>query len=338
MTALSEEPDPSSRLLRRADLVAGGITDADLRRTVRNGTVRRVHQGIYLLTPLVDPAELDWQRVEREYLLRIRAVASRNPRSVVSHLSAAALHGLPVFQADRSTVHLTRLGSTGAELRPTIRVHAGPLTCDQITEIDGVAVTTVERTLLDVPCLESEITAVAAIDAALNRGVAAIGALGAQLHQARGRTHAARARRAFAAADGRSESPGESWTRLVLRAPDLPVLDLQVTVCDEDGNFVGRADAGVEEAGVLIEYDGRSKYGRSVSTGEPSGQVVHQEKLREDGFRRLHHFVERITNSDLARPGTLRSRVRRTIATAMVERKYRRVAGTYQPKPPLVLP
>ncbi len=82
------------------------------------------------------------------------------------------------------------------------------------------------------------------------------------------------------AADGRAESPLESVSRLVLRWLALPTPDLQTTLCDRNGVFLGRADFYWDEFGVAGEADGRLKYeDRDVLTAEK----LRQEALEDPG-------------------------------------------------------
>ena len=122
-----------------------------------------------------------------------------------------------------------------------------------------------------------------------------------------------RALEAVLAMDGRSESVGESRTRLALR--DLGYApDSQVVLRDAYGRFVARVDLMVE--GVVIEFDGQVKYARTRDAEDAAGgpeQVVWLEKRREDEIRRLGHPVERVIWSELSRPGLLGARVRRAV-------------------------
>ncbi len=64
------------------------------------------------------------------------------------------------------------------------------------------------------------------------------------------------ARLAVDLADGRSESPGESRTRLVLRSMALGTPVPQVEIRDDDGHLVGRVDLLYEAQRTVVEFDG----------------------------------------------------------------------------------
>lgn len=73
------------------------------------------------------------------------AVLAGGPGSTLSHRSAAALHG--VIEAGRTVADVT--APTRRSSRPGIDLHEGVLPEDERTIHDGIPVTTVARTLLD---------------------------------------------------------------------------------------------------------------------------------------------------------------------------------------------
>lgn len=82
-----------------------------LRRLVASGECVRIGRGRYAVCPLP-------LRREDEHLARARAAPLTHRNGVAaSHHSALLLHGLPVFDADLSVVHLTRLADRHTRLR-----------------------------------------------------------------------------------------------------------------------------------------------------------------------------------------------------------------------------
>lgn len=73
------------------------------------------------------------------------AVLACGPGAVLSHRSAATLHG--IRRGDPSRTDVPAPGRVGR--RKGIRAHQAALPPDEIAEVDGVPVTTVARTLLD---------------------------------------------------------------------------------------------------------------------------------------------------------------------------------------------
>src|SRR5580765_7619141 len=148
----------STDLMTRGDLVSRGFTDAEIRGAVRRGSVVRLTRGVFALGN--DPAEI---LATERHTLQARAAAIRAPGLVVSHLSAVALHGLPVGDP-RAPVSLTRPGKHGARRRADYRVFAAELSDDDLVEVDGIWVTTVARTIVDVARRQGLESAVIAAD------------------------------------------------------------------------------------------------------------------------------------------------------------------------------
>jgi len=159
-------------------------------------------------------------------------------------------------------------------------VHSAPLE-DDVIEVDGLLVTGLARTAVDVALSGDFAQALTAFDMALARGVARED-LVARL-SGRRRRGIAVARAALTRADGRSASPGESWSRAQMIEARLPVPELQSHYRLLDGSS---AYTDFDWDGVLVgEFDGLLKYGREMRPGETERVAVIREKLRED---RLH--------------------------------------------------
>jgi len=120
----------------------------------------------------------------------------------------------------------------------------------------------------------------------------------------------------MAFADGRSESVGESRSRVAIARAGLPAPDLQVEwYAAADGRFLGRSDFGWRERRTVGEFDGRIKYGRLVPPGRQPGDVVFQEKRREDLIRGEGITVVRWTWAELD-DGNATDRIRRALHLA----------------------
>jgi predicted transcriptional regulator of viral defense system len=126
------------------DLTALGYTAQELGRMARSGELHRIRRGAYADEPApTDAGDNHRQLIET-------TVRLSSPSCVVSHLSAAVLHELPLWDDLLGRVHLTRDRVTGAKLRRYSQLHVGALAADEITEVDGIRVTTVARTAVDV--------------------------------------------------------------------------------------------------------------------------------------------------------------------------------------------
>ncbi|KGN42594.1 hypothetical protein N801_13650 [Knoellia aerolata DSM 18566] len=147
-----------------------------------------------------------------------------------------------------------------------------------------------------------------AMDAAVHRRLTSSATLVAALEDCRLRYGAGQARAAITAVDPACESPGETRTRLILRAAGLEVRS-QVSLSDDEG-FIGRVDLLVGDR-VVVEFDGAVKY-----DGLDGRRALMEEKRREERLRDAGFRVVRVTWSDLARPAALVARVRSLLAAA----------------------
>src|SRR5690242_8580360 len=85
------------------DLIQRGYTSEDLARLVREGRLTRLRRGAYADPPEGDPDPIDIHRA------LVRATMRQlSDEAVVSHQSAAALHGLPTWDDELDRVHVTR--------------------------------------------------------------------------------------------------------------------------------------------------------------------------------------------------------------------------------------
>jgi hypothetical protein len=113
-------------------------------------------------------------------------------------------------------------------------------------------------------------------------------------------------------------------------------MELQFDVYDEIGRFVGRADGGYPDLGVMWEYDGRGKYGELLSPGRTSSDALMAEKRRERGFVELGWTVIRIDNTDLSVMGGVVERLSRAVDAAS-RPQWNAPRGTFVLRPPLTI-
>lgn len=289
------------------DLLARGYTPDEIARETRRGGLVRLRRGAFLL-----PDEVAADPVEHHRLLIGATVPLLAPGAVLSHRSAAVLHGLPVWQDALDHVEVTRTSGSGNR-RGHVHVHVAPLGAGEVVEVAGVTVTSPARTVVDLGRSVPLAQAVAAGDAALRSGLPPR-ELAAVLELAAGRRGVGAARRAVALLDPRSESAGESTSRVVLVDLGLAPSDLQHDVQDAAGRLVGRADFAWEQQRTLGEFDGRVKYGALLRPGERIEDAVWREKRREDALRDLGWQVVRWTWADLMQPQVLTGRLLRAFA------------------------
>jgi predicted transcriptional regulator of viral defense system len=302
-------PDPAF-LLRRADAVANGYTDAELARLVRRNSLLRLQRGTYAVTP----ARLPTDATVRHALMVAPTIAGLRSPSVVCSLSAAAIHGLPLWRLRLDRVHVLRRPPAAGNGSRRLRLHIARIDDDEVTLIDGVAVTNLTRTVVDVARTVPFESAVVMADHALRTRGTSTRDLENCLSRM-GRVPGSRAAaRVIAFADPLSESVGESRSRVLIHRLALPVPDLQVRVLRPDGSEIGRCDFGWEPYRTVGEFDGRIKYGRLSRPGEDAGDAVFREKRREDELRDHRWEVARWTWADLDRPRVVEVRLRRAFA------------------------
>jgi hypothetical protein len=299
-------PEPPRLVLRRR-AVADGDSDQEIRRLRHRGGWSALQRGAYL----VGAAEPD-RRARHLLVVRATVAGLRTP-AVVSHGSAAALHDLPLWRVPLEQVHVTRRppGRSADEAR--LRSHVARMAPDDVMVIGGIAVTSITRTVVDLARVLPFDAALVVADAALASGATSPGALRAGLDAGAGTRGSRRAGRLVAAADGRSESVGESRSRAVFIEGGLPLPDLQVEVRRPDGVLVGRGDFGWRRQRVLGEFDGRVTYGRLLRPGQDAGDAVFAEKRREDALRDEVWGVVRWVWVDLDAPAQLVTRVGRAL-------------------------
>ncbi|MDI6630290.1 MAG: hypothetical protein QME72_21440 [Rhodococcus sp. (in: high G+C Gram-positive bacteria)] len=296
------------RMVRRSEALANGFADHELRALYERGGWVRLVNGVYV--PSSRLAELSEH--ERHRLLIDAILPTISGDHVVSHRSAALLHGLPLPRGGFDKVHVTRNRHGGGRKNSAIIVHCAP--SGPRVMLDGIAVTSLARTVVDLGRTESTLSAVIAGDAALKS--CDPDEIDAELRGARGWKGVARARRAVRLMDGRSGNPGESQSRLMLREAGFDP-EPQVEIYDDDGNFVARIDWLINGI-VVAEFDGKLKYTEYLQPNERPGDVVFKEKLREDEIRGLGYPVVRWTWADLARPEELTARISSALERAAV--------------------
>lgn len=122
----------------RRQLGAAGVGASALRRRLADGRLRRIHHGVYAVGPQPLTLHGRW----------MAATLACGDEAALSHVSAGAL--LDVRSTSSSLIHVTVPGLSRRRARGTIRIHTTrPFHPDDITIIDGIRVTSPERTLLD---------------------------------------------------------------------------------------------------------------------------------------------------------------------------------------------
>ncbi len=263
---------------RREQLLADGYSSDEVQRSVREGRLVVVRKGCYVATSALPDAS------DERYAMRVRATGpALAPDAVISHVSAAALFGLPLWGMRLERVHVTRDRRHGGRVNPRLHVHSAHLPATEVGALDGLAVTSVARTVADLARSLPFEQAVVLADAALHRELVTRAQLGSAIESRARRSGTPAARRVLAFADGLSESPGESRSRVRMRLCGVARPQLQMPIATRLG--VMHADFGWPQHRTVGEFDGLIKYGALLRPGWAPSDAVVAEKRREDAIR-----------------------------------------------------
>ncbi|KQY59709.1 hypothetical protein ASD11_09205 [Aeromicrobium sp. Root495] len=276
--------------LMRHQLLDLGYSDDAIRAFMRTGLLRRVRHGTYVPTVLWQ----SWSDSER-HAVKVRSVVDKlGPGVVVTHQSAAALHGFDLWGVDLESVHVTRLDGRNGRTEAGIVFHSGQITEDDCVEVDGRLLSAPQRAALETSASTGVEQGVVVLSSALHLGVVEKGGLEESIDRDFARWQGTRtARVAVRLADGRLESVGESRSFYMMWVHQVPAPELQVEVHDRDGRIIGRSDFGWSAYRHLGEFDGMLKYGRLNPHGEDPGRQIEREKVREDRMRGTRRGMSR---------------------------------------------
>jgi hypothetical protein len=281
-----------------------------LARAAEAGRLLALRRGVYVEQEAFDALD---QRMQ--HLVRVTALQAVVDRPIVlSHWSAAVVHGLPVPHARLERVHVTvppgaNRAIGGAAPHPLLLLEG------DVRVVDGLLVTAPERTVLDIASASSFADAVVIADAHLHaqprhRRADTVAALLDRWQALPPRRSTAQVPEVLAFADGDAESAGESTSRVTMRALRLPRPVLQQVFHDAQG-FAGRTDFWFPKERVIGEMDGRSKYLDPRLNGGDAARVVYDEKVREDRLRALSRGFVRWDYAVGASPALLGARLAR---------------------------
>ncbi len=306
-------------LFSTSDAASHGIGSYELSRLVRRGVCERVRRGWY-----ADAATYRAADAVGRYAIRAAAVtAGLQTAHVLSHATAAAVHGLPLHEVDLAEVHVTHpLSARATRHEAQVWHHCGDLDAADVVAVDGLPVTSLARTAFDVARTAGPAGALVVADAVLSRGVTTH-ELRLLLEDRADWPGSARASQALTSADGRSESVGESVSRLsFVRAGFAPDV-LQYVVHTDLGTF--RTDFAWIERGVIGEFDGKIKYGRLLAPGQTAADVLVRERERELALERAGWIVVRFTWAEVHDVALVRAR----LLAAFRRAEQRRLAGGF---------
>lgn len=339
----SEEYQPP-RISTTAELARSGLTHTDIARLVDRGELIRLRAGVYAhaeasradrvagggnrVASVADHASAsgnragrggggisgdgapEYKRREGEFVDRTLATArSIEPGTVISHSSALALYGLPLYGIPLGLPTVTRHRPGGGSRRSSALICANLPLEGATTVLDGVPVTTPARTIIDVTRTAGLESGVCAADEAIRKRLCSRSELRAEAEAAKGRTGVARARQLPELTSGLAESVLESLIRLILVLGGLPEPELQVRLGVRNGERF-RVDFYWRQWRLVGEADGFGKYG---ATPEQIRESWVAERKRQCQLEDAGFVVIRWTWQDIYRP----DRIIRQVKDAM---------------------
>jgi very-short-patch-repair endonuclease len=213
-------------VISRAQLLALGVPRTTIQEWRLRGLLHTLHPGVYAWGHRL----VSWQG------RCFAALLAAGEGTAIAHAAAAVLHGLMTPRPTLDVISPRRRRGDG-----TLRIHRGSLAAHEITEREGIRVTTVERTLFDL-CdgrLVSE---------AIARGLTSLSALNDFVNRKRGAAGAARFAKVLGLPQYRSkfERHFHRW----LQARGFPEPAVNEKVGRRTYDFVWR------EQGLIVETDG----------------------------------------------------------------------------------
>jgi hypothetical protein len=301
--ALSALSSTNGGVFTRAQAIAAGYTERQIRLLVDAGLWASMRHGI-----LVDGEQLALANDQSRAVLDIAAARlTLAIPTVGSDRSAASAHGLPLLTGSRAMFLVGSRSLRRGTTKLPVLVRRAALPQGHCIDVNGVPITTVARTVTDLSVAMPRLDAIVAIDAALHRGLVTIDELVAIAEEA---GTLPSLMQLLAECDGRSESPLESISRIILAEQGIEPPELQHEVRGPDGRLIGRVDFWWGGFRTIGEADGLVKY--------DSPEKLHEEKLRQECLEQADCRVVRWTWDEITQaPWEVAARIRSAFAAAM---------------------
>lgn len=278
-------------VITRTQALAAGHTEREIRQYTRsNGPWMVIRRGAYCEREVWESAdEYDGRLLLRDRAAHLQMV---HPH-LMSHDSAARLHGLPLLRPPVDLVHVTRFGVGGSRTEGGVKHHLTRLGLLTAGEVAGIRCTGLARTGLDVAREHGFPAGVVTTDAVLRRGVT-LADFEAELALMWCWPGVTQSRAAAELCDPGAETPGESLMRLLLHELALGTVHTQFPV--HAGRRLTFVDAVIGPR--AFEFDGFKKFTRGVTDRDPS-ETAWDEKTRQDALNQEGFGVSRVIWSEL---------------------------------------
>jgi hypothetical protein len=217
-------------------VAATALTEHELRRWYR-----AIFRGVYV--PKRSESSLD-DRILGAWLWSRR-------RGTVAGAAASSLHGAQWIDTNTPI----ELISKSARWQSGLLVRNETLGADEVTQVQGLPVTSVARTAFDLGRHLPRGQALARLDALMRATPFSFEDVSVLAKRYRGARGLRRLGQVLALVDGGAASPKESWLRLLLIDAGLPKPATQIPVHD-GWRLIGVLDMGWDDYMVAVGYDG----------------------------------------------------------------------------------
>jgi very-short-patch-repair endonuclease len=282
----------------RRQLAAIGVRGSSVERRVESGRLVRLYRGVFAVGHVQRTQETRW----------IAAVMACGQGAALSHLDAAALWR--IYESRGPSIHVTTTKRSSRTL-PGITVHrARRLDPADVTKKDGIPVTTVARTLVDLTDVLSSDRLLRAIREAEYLKLLDTDSLTAAVQRANGRKRLTELTKAI-----ERHNPGQivreelehRFLELV-HAAGLPEPKTNVKVKTRRRTYV--VDCLWPDQGVAVELDGRAAHARAAAFEQDRARDA---ALTATGLRPLRFTWHRVTEE----PGDVVAELKATLSGRM---------------------
>lgn len=289
----------------RSDLLDLGMNDRGIRDAVKQKLLVRLRVGTY-----APQGHMALTPEERHRLLAFSVQDKLSSGVVLSHQSAAVAQTGVSYGLDLDTVHVTRLGRHTARTEARVVHHGGMLTDEDLVEVDGHLMVVSARAALETAAVAGTEAGLIQTSFVLRKGADPL-ELQERLERMARWPGIAKVRLSVVWAAPECETVGEVRSVYMFRMGKLPIPRMQVEYLDRQGVSLGRVDFDWPDFRHCGEFDGLVKYSRLNSyTGSNLGQVIVDEKRREDRIRETSRGMSRWIYADLSSPQATCRRIR----------------------------
>jgi hypothetical protein len=262
-------------MLRVKDLRAAGLSRRDIK--AAHDGMDKLTRGVYVASDL-EPAE--------KHLLHCQAVLHRyGPEATLAGPSAALAWEIPLPKVP-SQVYLRNI-SSGKLSKEVVRLPPGPS-----LSREGRQISPLDLTVADCARVLSARDALIAADGALNGGLITLDDLAQLAETLRNTVRVSRFRWVIDNADPLSESPGETWMRMVARSLGYSVTSQHHVVSGERQAWI---DLLAEDGRTGLEFQGEIKY-QKWGVRKIVDQMLRSGDLEAIGYRLLDFVWAQLHN------------------------------------------